>query len=113
MDGGASAELMEVAPCLTQDKVAGHGVRERVEENHEFVDVHLLLHRFLSVDGHDSDTDEEMKGGGLVVCPTSLPDSERVLLRELSLEADEEPAVAEHEGEPALGGVQVRVEPRQ
>ena len=111
VDTLTSAELVEVASCLCQDQLTGHGERESVEKHHQFVDAHMLLHGSLSVYRHDGDADKQVKGGGLVVGPASFPHGESIFLREFSLEADEEPAVAEHEGETALRGLQVRVEP--
>ena len=104
---------MQVATGLRQDQVTGHGEGESVEEDHELVDVHLLFDGFLPVNGHDADANEEMEGIGLVVGPARLPNGEGVFLGELPLETHQKPAMAEHETEATLSGVQIGVEPRE
>ena len=110
VDLATCAELMQVAPGLRKDDVSRHGLGEGVEEHHQFIDVHASIDRFLAVHGHDGDADEEVEGGGLVVGPAGLPDGEGVVLGEFPLQADQEPAVAEHQREPALRLLQVTVE---
>ena len=91
-------ELVEVTPCLCQNHVPGHVLREGVQEQeHQLIHVHWLVHRSLPVYGHDGDADEEVKGFGFVLAPAGLPDEHRVRLTELSFEKDKKPSVAEHQ----------------
>ena len=113
MDLGAPTELKEVAPCLSKDEVLWHGAGESTEEHHQFIYVHVLLYGLGAVDSHDGDAEEEVEGLGLVLGPAHLPNGDGVLFPELSLQAHQEPAVAEHEGEPALRLLQVAEEPRE
>ena len=69
----AAAELVEVAPGLGQDQVAGHGEGEGVEEDHELVNIHLFLDCSLSIYGHDGYAYEEVEGGSFTVSPAGFP----------------------------------------
>ena len=100
-------ELVQITTRLRQDDISRHGRGESVKEDHQLVDVHASIDGFLSVDSHDCHADKQVEGGGLVVGPASLPDGEGIHLLELSLEADQQPAVAEHERQTALCLLQV------
>ena len=103
MDFWTLGELVEVPPRLRQHHVPGHVLRKGVEEEqHQFVHVHRLVHRFLPVYGHDGDADEEVEGFGLKLAPACFPDEHRVTLTELSFEKDKKPSVAEHQIQPML-----------
>ena len=109
MDLATRAKLVEVAPGLREDNVSRHRLREGVEKHHQFVDVHVAIDGFLTIHGHDGDADEQVKGRGLVVGPAGLPDGQSVFFGELPLQADQEPAVTEHQREPALRLLQIGV----
>lgn len=80
--------------------------------NGEFTDVHLVFHYTLSVDSHDSHTNEQVKGIGGVVSPAGLPDAEGGLITELSPEVDQQPAVTEEEAEAIESVLKIREQPR-
>ena len=103
---------MQIASCLTHNRVSGHGLTQRIEEHHQFVDIHVSIDGSLTVHGHDGYTDEQVEGGRLIVCPAGLPDSQSIFFGEFPLETDKQPSVAEHECEALLCAVQVGIEGR-
>ncbi len=52
----------------------------------------VLLHDVLSVHGDDRDAEEEVEVVRLVVRPAGLPHAQRVCLRKLALEAQQDPS---------------------
>ena len=69
----ALTKLVEVAASLCHYDFPGHRVRESIEENHQFINVHVIVNCLLTIYGHDGNTDKQMEGTCLKIAPTSFP----------------------------------------
>lgn len=76
---------------LAENQVPVHVTGEGAEVQENLVGRQTLLHDVLPVHGHDGDTDEQVEVVCLVVGPARLPDTQGSLLRELTLEAQQDP----------------------
>lgn len=57
----ATTKPVKISPCLTHDGVPRHRLTQRIEEHHQFIDVHVSIDGPLSVHGHDGYADEQVE----------------------------------------------------
>ncbi len=87
----------EVKRDLLEDSVRVHVHCERGEIEHQFIVRKFLLDGVRPEGGDDRQTDEQMEVAGPIVRPARFPDLERAALGELSLEAEQNPAMHEEQ----------------